>query len=470
MAGSWRQRVHDLGPQVRAWGFLRKLRWLRVVRDLFPLTPLGVVLALGAYAALRAFAYAELDLVWLVTGYAALGLTLLALLCVLPAALYVWLRVRARRSLTHEALHLETGRLLPTGFTLPSLRFVPFVQVRWECLSPDTEQCELRPVQGELVEHLALRDRGRHAEITRRVWVQDPFGLARMAFEGRDEREVVVLPHLGGLSQLPSLSAPAGGSEMPHPMGIEDGDRLELARYTPGDPARFIHWKAFARTRKLLVRRPERAIAIAQRCAAYYIAGPNDDPSAAVARLALERNLLGREWVFGTDLAAFGTSRVDEALSMLLESVAARGQAGVGLNGFLAQADKRGPASVIVFAPPEPSAWLTSVTRLAGRRQLRVVIAVDGVQDNPREPGWLRLFRSERAEGGARAAALEEVMQILGRARVPVTLLDRSSGALLGDIRRRALGSRHKAARHGSRAARDARSGRDQRDGQGSAA
>jgi hypothetical protein len=158
---------------------------------------------------------------------------------------------------------------------------------------------------------------------------------------------------------------------------------------------------------------------------------------------------------------------------MLLESVAARGQAGVGLNGFLAQADKRGPASVIVFAPPEPSAWLTSVTRLAGRRQLRVVIAVDGVQDNPREPGWLRLFRSERAEAGARAAGLEEVMQILGRARVPVTLLDRSSGVLLGDIRRRALGGKGKSPRFGSREARDVHAAgkrRDDRGEQGSAA
>lgn len=415
------------------------LRWLAVARDLFPLTPLGAALAIGAYAALRAFAYAELDLVWLVTGYAAIGLCLLALVCVLPASLYVWLRLRARRSLTHDTLQLETGRLLPSGFALPSLRFVPFVQVRWEFVTPPADTLDQRAHGGELMEHVSLRDRGRYTEIVRRVQVQDPFGLARVAMRGRDAREVVVLPQLGGLSQLPSLSAPAGGSDLPHPMGLEDGDRLELSRYTPGDPARFIHWKAFARTRKLLVRRPERAIAIARRCAAFYVAGPDDDASAAVARLALERKLLGQEWIFGTDLAVSGTSRVDEALTELLASVRARDKQGAGLPGFLAQADKRGPASVIVFGPAEPGAWLSAVTRIAGRRQLRVVIGVDGVYEAKAPPRWLSLFRSEQAQHGARAAALDEVLLVLGRARVPVTLLDRSTGRLLGDIGRRAL-------------------------------
>jgi uncharacterized protein (DUF58 family) len=353
--------------------------------------------------------------------------------------------------LKHDTLRLETGRLMPTGFALPGLRFVPFVQVRWHYVSPEAEAIELRPSAGQLQEHVVLRDRGSHTSLVRRVIVQDPFGLSRIAFRGTDLREVIVLPQLGGLSQLPSLSAPAGGTDLPHPMGLEDGDRLELARYTPGDPARFIHWKAFARTRKLLVRRPERAIAIARRCAAFYVAGQGDDASAAVARLALERKLLGQEWTFGTDLAVSGTSRVDEALSQLLHSVAARGLEGRGLAGFLAQSDKRGPASVIVFAPPAPGPWLQAVTRVAGRRQLRVVIAVDGIAPSARPPRWLGLFRSELPAAGALAAALDEVMLSLGRARVPMVLLDRRSGRALGALSQqsllRAAGTRPRAAR-----------------------
>jgi hypothetical protein len=411
---------------------------LQRARDLFPLTPLGLALSIGSYAALRVFAYAELDLVWLVTGYAALGLSLIALLFVLPSALYVFFRVR-RLPPSQEALRLETDRAAPSGFALPALRFVPFVQLRWEYRTPALKRLELRFEQGRFVEYIALAERGQHQHIERRVLVQDPFGLARIALSSRQARELWVLPHLGGLSQLPALSAPAGGTDLPHPMGLEDGDRLELARYTPGDPARFIHWKAFARTQKLLVRRPERAIAIARRCAAFYIAGPDDDASAAVARLAIERKLLGQEWVFGTDLALSGTSRVDEALTQLVLSVRARALSGAGLQGFLMQADKRGPASVIVFAPPEPGAWLTAVTRLASRRQLRVVIGVDGVAAPAARARWLSLFSEPVPTSGARAAALDEVMLALGRARVPVTLLDRTTGRALGEIGRRAL-------------------------------
>jgi hypothetical protein len=435
-----RARIRPQSGAGRVWVGLQR------VRDLFPLTPLGLALSIGSYVALRVFAYAELDLVWLVTGYAALGLSLIALLFVVPSALYVFFRVR-RLPAVHEALRLETDRAAASGFALPSLRFVPFVQLRWEYREPEVKRLELRFEQGRFVEYVALAERGQHQSIERRVSVQDPFGLARIAIHSRQARELWVLPHLGGLSQLPTLSAPAGGTDLPHPMGLEDGDRLELARYTPGDPARFIHWKAFARTQKLLVRRPERAVAIARRCAAFYIAGPDDDASAAVARLAIERKLLGREWVFGTDLALTGTSRVDEALTQLVLSVRARALSGAGLQGFLMQADKRGPASVIVFAPPEPGAWLSSVTRLASRRQLRVVIGVDGVAQPPARARWLSLFSEAEPALGARAAALDEVMLALGRARVPVTLLDRTTGRLLGDIGRRALFQKPRARR-----------------------
>ena len=136
-----------------------------------------------------------------------------------------------------------------------------------------------------------LDERGRFERIERRVTVSDPFGLSRVMLHFAEPRAVDVLPRLGGLRHLPSLSALASGDAMPHPMGLEDGDRIELRRYTAGDPARFIHWKVLSRTRKLMVRTPERALSVARRMAAFMIAGERDDASAAVARLALERQL-----------------------------------------------------------------------------------------------------------------------------------------------------------------------------------
>jgi uncharacterized protein (DUF58 family) len=439
-------------------------RWLRArdvgrqIADAFPLTPLGAELAVCAYFALLMFAYEVLDLVWLVTGYAAIGLCALAPLFVIPCALWFWLRSdryaelpgappresdESRRAKAEgplaDPLLLETGTSAPTGFSLPSLRFVPFVQLRWEWRNPAGSVVDPRRAGSRAYEFVTLEDRGQFETIERRIVVEDPFGLTRIAFRRRQTRGLRVLPRLGGLGHLTSLTALAAGADLPHPMGLEDGDRLELTRYTPGDPARFIHWKVFARTRKLLVRRPERALAVARRCAAFFVAEQGDDASAAAARLALERNLLGNEWVFGTDLTVAGTSRIDEALAHLIESVGARDKQAVGLAPFLAQVETKGPASVIVFAPPRPGPWVQAVIRATSRRQLRAVIAVDGLAELAPRPLWLRMLASDPPREGAEAEALDAVLGMLGRAHVPVILLDRATGRPLGERARRAL-------------------------------
>jgi uncharacterized protein (DUF58 family) len=410
--------------------------------DVFPLTPLGLALGVCAYFALRKFAYEELDLVWLVTGYAALGLCALAPVFVIPCA--IWLRIRTKPAKGAAAepadpLLLETGTPTLTEYALPSVRFIPFVQVRWEWLAPEQAEVERRRDGGRAREIVTLRDRGHYDHIDRRLIVEDPFGLTRIAFRRREHRGLKVMPRLGGLGHLTSLTALAAGADLPHPMGLEDGDRLELSRYTPGDPARFIHWKVFARTRKLLVRRPERALAVARRCAAFMVAGDNDDASAAAARLALERRLLGNEWTFGTDRTVAGTSRIDEALAHLVESVHARDRQGQGLSAFLAAVETRGPASVIVFGPPRPGPWVEAVIRASSRRQLRTVIAVDGVAEVARRPLWLRVLASDPTISGSEAAALDNVLGMLARAHVPVILLDRATGRPLGERARRAL-------------------------------
>jgi hypothetical protein len=428
-----------LGLHSPAW--LRARGYGERALDLFPLTPLGLALGVCAYFALRKFAYEELDLVWLVTGYAALGLCALAPLFVIPCAFFLRLRTRPVRNLDKapDPLLLETSTTAETGYALPSLRFVPFVQVRWQWVVPSDAEVEARRSGGRAHEFVTLADRGHHDFIERRLVIEDPFGLTRIAFRRRELRGASVLPRLGGLGHLSSLTALAAGSDLPHPMGLEDGDRLELTRYTPGDPARFIHWKVFARTRKLLVRRPERAVAVARRCAAFYVAGHDDDASAAAARLALERRLLGNEWVFGTDLTVAGTSRIDEALAHLVESVHARDRQAQGLSAFLAQVESKGPASVLVFGPPRPGAWLSAVIRAASRRQLRTVIAVDGVADAHARPLWARLIVRSAKVAGSEAQALDATLGVLARARIPVILLDRTSGRPLGERARRAL-------------------------------
>jgi hypothetical protein len=320
------------------------------------------------------------------------------------------------------------------------LRFFPLTQLHWQWLSPVGVRVQHVARGGRLHEQVSASDRGKHERIERRVIVEDPFGLARVAFRLVEVRQVRVLPRVGGLRHLPPLVSLAAGTDLPHPMGLEDGDRVELQRYASGDPARFIHWKVFARTRRLMVRKPERAVAVARRCAAFYIAVPEDDATAAVARLALERGLLGADWAFGTDLDVGGTARVDAALAALVTSVSARELGGVGLRPFLAQVEKQGPASVVVFAPAQPGPWLDLVISAAQRRQVRAVIGVDGVLTAIRRRWWARWLTVPAQPAGAPAAVLEQVLAKLGRAGVSVVVLDRGTGRPLGSLQRRALG------------------------------
>jgi uncharacterized protein (DUF58 family) len=424
----------------RRWARLALLYWRRAA-DLFPWTPLGVLLTGLAYAALELLARAELDLVWLVVGYVGLGLTLITPLLVLLAA--GWLKLRGPlpevRASASNPLVLETGVPVESGFKLPLPWYVPLVQLRWEWMFPTGATIDSRREGGVLCERVQLADRGRFELIERRVTLMDPFGLSRVVLRMSQARPVDVLPRLAGLSRLPALSSLASGDAAPHPMGLEDGDRLELRRYMPGDPARFIHWKVLARARRLMVRTPERALSVARRTAAFLIAAPNDDASAAVARLALERRMLGNEWVFATDVDVAGSERMDAALDALMRSIAARERGGEGLAAFFERVEREGPASLLVFAPSRPGAWLAHVAAAARRRKLRVIIGVDGVHARARPPLLVRLLAFHEPTEGALAVELEEVQRTLAQAGAQVTVLDRGTGRALSAAHQQAL-------------------------------
>jgi len=63
----------------------------------------------------------------------------------------------------------------------------------------------------------------------------------------------------------------------------------------------------------------------------------------------------------------------------------------------------------------------------------RVVIATDGVHDHP-EPSWIKrlLMLTDRPAGTPRKE-LAKVLSALSALRLPVVLLDRKSGRVLGD-------------------------------------
>ena len=267
--------------------------------------------------------------------------------------------------------------------------------------------------------------------------MQDAFGLSRIAFRHHQPGPIEVLPHLGGIRRLPVLTSLTGGDEYPHPMGLEDGDRVELRRYVPGDSARFIHWKVFGRTRKLMVRTPERALSRARRTVAYLVAGLHDEAAAAAARAAIEEEALGMDWQFAADGSPEATSDRSEALHKVMMSSGFASQSGSGMKRFLAEVDPAGPASLVVFAPPVMGAWLDEMRSVTSRRygRVRVVIAVDAVHDPDGQSPWRRWLLTPVGVSGIERGDLERVGRALGQLRCEVVIIDRVSGRVLGDGR-----------------------------------
>jgi hypothetical protein len=411
---------------------------LRRGLDLVPLTPLGVLVAAGATVALRAVAFAQLDLVLLVVGYGGLGLVASALLFVLAAAVRTVLALRGAR--TAPDRKLETGRSLPTGFSLPRLRWLPLVRVHWSWVRPEAT-LDLVGDGPRLLEHATLHARGATEEIERRIVVEDAFGLARVAWRHRQRASLLCLPHVGALRQLPLLVSMAGGDDVPHPMGVAEGDRVELRRYAPGDPARLIHWKVFGRTRKLMVRMPERSLTRARRTVSYLVAGPSDEASAAAARVAVESGALGADWVFGADGGDRDASDVHEAVGRIIASVGHRADGGAGLRPFVERAERMGPASLVVFVPPVPGPWLPRVLSVVARRgdRTRVVVGTDGLDARREPPSWWRWLVRPPAPRGTAARDLEAVVRPFAALRCEVVVLDRVSGRRLGEAHRRAM-------------------------------
>jgi hypothetical protein len=303
-------------------------RLVRRVRDWTPFTALGLCVGLAAAVGLRVFAFARLDLVWLVVAYALLGLLAFDLLLVVVATVVLKVRLRAPEG---QVLVTQTETPTLTGFVLPRWTFVPLIRVQHELVAPVHAALVESPWAGrprELQDEGPLRDaewvrfarRGEASVIERRVVVSDVLGLSQLAFRLRQELSLAVRPHPGALERMPVLTSLAAGDEQAHPLGAADGDRIELRRYQPGDPARFIHWKIYARTGKLLVRQPERSLTQTTRTVAYLIAGPRDEASAAAARVALEQGALGADWLFGADGTPTPASDLPAALEAIVRS------------------------------------------------------------------------------------------------------------------------------------------------------
>jgi uncharacterized protein (DUF58 family) len=139
--------------------------------------------------------------------------------------------------------------------------------------------------------------RGDHVLPPARLTVQDPFGLARAARDGRGDDRLLVVPDAPRLGRVPQGSrTPGRGSRRRRPRsGFGELDRVR--DYQPGDPLSRVHWAQTAKRGRLQtkeLRAPEGA----GRATLVLLDGaapPGEDMETAVtAAAAIVRHLMER--------------------------------------------------------------------------------------------------------------------------------------------------------------------------------
>lgn len=429
-------------PRDRARAALQLARGAAVVaKDLVPLTPLGALAMAGCALALVRVGIPRSDLLILVIGGVGLAVGALAVLFTVGTALGLWRVLRRPREAS--ALQAECGYAARTGFSLPTLWYIPFVKLSWTWDAPEAD-VKLVPLKRRLHEEITPRRRAQVERITRRLEVGDAFGLTRVRFAVREDRNVRFTPSVGALRQMHVVRSIAGGDSLTHPAGPPEGERADMRHYAPGDPIKFVLWKVFARSRQLVVRTPERAISPVRQTVAYLVAGAFDEPAAGAARVAVDSGALGSEWSLGADGQEVVARTPQQALEVLARSSnhpASLG--GVGLQRFLETATPGGASRAVVFVPGRPGPWLDRVVATARARTsphdrfsaVEFVVCTDGISRAPKRSWLARVATEERGAEGSVATPhddLSRVLSALGAARSRVLIVDRAAGRVFG--------------------------------------
>jgi hypothetical protein len=414
----------------------KAIRLLRALAGIFPFTAAGLLVLALSGAAFWFQGIKGMDVILLAAGF--VGLLLAVLMALYAALLFFMTCLRWKKSYTKPGLTLECEVQQQTGFAPPWRSWLPFLDIRWSWETPPgVEVCA--DGHSGLSEVIIPHQRGCHSQIVRKLMVRDRLGLVSMAWRMREAAAVILFPHRGALDQMPLFEALAGGEDLADPHGDPGGDRVDMRQYSQGDSPRLILWKNYARTRKLLVRVPERAVTAKPRSCAYLVAGEADEAGAGLARIILERGCLGENWRFGADGSSAYAAVVGDALMLLTRSGNVGPAASTGLPEFLVQAEKDGYAACFLIVPPVEGAWVAPVLSAIRQSRLRMHLytAVDGaIEGWEDESRWKRFLLRPREKA---ACSLSGVARMAARFKdlpIPFLLADRKAGKMCGDVRK----------------------------------
>lgn len=373
---------------------------LRLVRRLWGYVPLsvpGLILILTLLAGFHYFGSKQNDYVLMVTGGALLAAAALDIGVVILTAIFLGVCFR-RQTKAQESqgyrLEMLTDSYTPSARTLP--RFLPpLIEASTHILNPPDFDCEWRRNPDKRRQEWLVSSKRCQLEenfrLVRRVIVKDVLGFAALDWEQKEPLSLVVAPRPLPVQAQSILRARFTGDDVPDHRGEPKGDRVDMRRYSPGDPPRLLLWKVYARTGKLMVRVPENAITTAPRTCAYLVAGEGDEVLASLARTIIEENLLGQGWLFGADGSEKSVTHRTEAIRLIARSGNPGTQTGAGLSAFLDKAHGEGFGSCLVLVPPTDGDWVEKVAASLSRSAISVtLLTVGSVSQRETEPKWRR--------------------------------------------------------------------------------
>lgn len=328
----------------------------------------------------------------------------------------------------------EVGGYIASSYRIFRPFFLPFITV--ECSLADSEQGLNRREKVRLLwleEHFEPRERGRFSAIHRRVCVSDIFGLTAVSFTLSQNVDIEIMPETAAFEQAVFQTTSSGLDGYSHPSGDPRGDLVEMRRYQAGDPLRLVLWKVFARSRKLVVRTPEPTIAEQSEVFVFFIAGADDEPSAALARAFWNlEDADNADMAFAVSGAGRLAQNASEGISDIIDSASHR-SVPCDLLDIAHQVDRAILDKTFMLVPNRLGSWIEAVRAFVARYNIRPTFVVSrnsrrDAADN-RESFVRRLFCSRRTDDANDVKETEQLYAQLG-AMGYVKTVDIATGAV----------------------------------------
>ena len=256
-------------------------------------------------------------------------------------------RLKKRYFSNFLSLEGESNNILPTNIKVPRIWWWPLMDFSWDWVDNPYAKVDIKQGFRFLEERVKFHRRGSYSTVKRRIVIRDPFGFSRIAFHIKQDANIRVVPRDMNLQVLPSLFEDSGEGYS-HPQGQPVGDWVDLRRYVWGDPLRMIVWKAFARTRKLMVRQQERSILPDRTIGLYLAPDRADEPAASIINSLIQHILARETFFFMSEPAGVVAKNQKDTMELLLESARFDQPTPQGIEAFMEKAKKEG-SSYLVF-------------------------------------------------------------------------------------------------------------------------